>query len=113
MSYVSEQFAQQLIGQNIQAMQKDGSIVVGRLVRVMGGVAYLQPIDADQGKTVKTKAVIPLVLFNLLAISTLPFVYGGYPRPVYPAPYNPGYGPDFDGHDHGCCGGRGGYPGVY
>lgn len=113
MSYVSPMYAQQFVGQNIQALARDGSVVTGRLVKVDNGVMYLQPIQTeDAGKTVRTKAVIPLVLFNLLAISTLPYVYGTpFPQP---RPYYPVYGgrPDWDDRPGGCCGGRDGYPGF-
>jgi hypothetical protein len=64
-----------LIGRRIYAVKKDGTLVSGKLIRVSGQKLVLQP---DGGKNVRTSAVIPLVLFDLLAIGTSPFAYGPY-----------------------------------
>ncbi|ULL19003.1 50S ribosomal protein L33 [Paenibacillus sp. H1-7] len=66
---------QKLIGKTIYAMKKDGTQVSGKLVRVSGNQLVLAP---QKGKQVKTSAIVPLVLFDLLAIGTSPFAFGGY-----------------------------------
>ncbi|AIQ62960.1 hypothetical protein D3C81_132910 [compost metagenome] len=79
-----------LVGKNIIAVKKDGTSVSGRLVRVSGNRLIVEP---RKGKKVQTKALIPLVLFDLLAIGTAPYVYGYPGYPAYPAkPYGAGYG---------------------
>lgn len=52
----------------------------GKLIRISGNRLVL---EQPKGKKVKTKAIIPLVLFDLLAIGTAPYAYGGYPYGVY------------------------------
>lgn len=47
---------------------------MGKLLRVSGNRLVLQRIS---GKKVQTKALIPLVLFDLLAVGTAPYAYGG------------------------------------
>ncbi|WP_151732896.1 hypothetical protein [Paenibacillus tengchongensis] len=86
-----------LVGKQIVAVKKDGSRVTGKLVRVSGNRLILQKTS---GKKVQTKALIPLVLFDLLAVGTAPYAYGPYggygpgPGPVPYGPYGPGgYGP--------------------
>lgn len=79
-----------LVGKNIIAVKKDGTSVSGRLVRVSGNRLIIEP---RKGKKVQTKALIPLVLFDLLAIGTAPYVYGYPGYPAYPVkPYGAGYG---------------------
>lgn len=120
---VSREQARKLVGKTIYAVRKDGSIVTGKLVRAHQNKLYLQPGGGDKGKTVKTvktKAILPLVLFDLLAIGTLPYAFGGGyggfgggiggccgggfgPEPYGPGPIGPGaYGP-YGGFDGGCC----------
>ncbi|QUL56182.1 hypothetical protein KDC22_06545 [Paenibacillus tritici] len=77
-----------LIGKNIVAVKKDGSRVTGKLVRISGNRLILQRIS---GKKVQTKALIPLVLFDLLAVGTAPYGYGGG-YGYGGAPYGGGYG---------------------
>ncbi|MED5019001.1 hypothetical protein P9847_16945 [Paenibacillus chibensis] len=105
---VTRKQAQKLIGQQIVAVKKDGNLVTGKLVRISGNRLILQ---RSKGKSVQTKAIIPLVLFDLLAIGTAPFA-GGF--------YGPGFGPGF-GPGHGLgpypygapgIGYGGGYPGY-
>ncbi|HEY2494769.1 MAG TPA: hypothetical protein VGI33_17900 [Paenibacillus sp.] len=93
-SHVSKAEVQKLIGKNIVATRKNGSIVTGKLVRISGNRLILQ---RKSGKKVQTKAIIPLVLFDLLAIGTAPYAGHGYGAPYaghgYGAPYaGPGYG---------------------
>ncbi|MDB4867648.1 MAG: hypothetical protein JWR03_1981 [Cohnella sp.] len=73
MSHVTRSQAQELIGQQIYAVRKDGTVVKGKLVQVDGDQLSLQPMD---GNKAQTKAFIPLVLFDLLAIGTSPFGFG-------------------------------------
>ncbi|WP_223067871.1 hypothetical protein [Paenibacillus caui] len=87
-----EKQAKQLVGKKIVAYKKDGSVVTGKLVKIRGGRLYVQP---QSGKKVRTKAILPLVLFDLLAIGTAPYAYGGYygyPGYGYPKYGYPGYG---------------------
>ncbi|MEF3302263.1 hypothetical protein [Paenibacillus sp. GYB003] len=70
-STVKRQEVQKLIGKRIYAVRKNGSIVTGTL-RGMRGNELI--VEQEKGKAVKTKAFIPLVLFDLLAIGA----YGGY-----------------------------------
>lgn len=69
------------VGKRIVAYKKDGTMVTGKLVKVSGSRLFVEP----GGKQVKTKAIVPLVLFDLLAIGTAPYAYGGYPG--YPNGY--------------------------
>lgn len=70
---ISRQQAKKLIGQQVYAIKKDGARVSGKLVRIKGDRLYLQ---SSKGKSVRTKAILPLVLFDLLAIGTRPFAFG-------------------------------------
>ena len=92
-----------LVGKNIVAVKKDGSKVTGKLLRISGNRLILQRVS---GKKVQTKALIPLVLFDLLAVGTAPYAYGGGyggygPGPGYggygPGPGYGGYGPGYGG----------------
>ncbi|MGF7046710.1 hypothetical protein J2T13_001208 [Paenibacillus sp. DS2015] len=97
--HVSKAEAQKWLGKNIVATRKNGSMVTGRLVRISGNRLILQ---RSVGKKVQTKAIIPLVLFDLLAVGTAPFVGAGYgygygapyagPGPIGPVGPGPGYG---------------------
>jgi hypothetical protein len=83
-----------LAGKRIYAVTKHG-VAAGKLLRVLGQTAWLRP-DSIGGKKVKTQALLPLALYDLLAVGTAP--YGGF--------YGPYYGPYYPG------GGYGGYPGA-
>jgi hypothetical protein len=91
---VRKKDVEKLLGKHIYAMKKDGSLVEGKLVRISGGKLFLAP---KKGKQVKTSAIVPLVLFDLLAIGTAPYAYGygggfgGYGG--FGKPYGYGYGP--------------------
>ncbi|MEK8211919.1 hypothetical protein [Paenibacillus sp. FSL L8-0463] len=99
---VTKKQVMKLVGRNIVAVKKDGSKVTGKLLRISGNRLILQRVS---GKKVQTKALIPLVLFDLLAVGT--------------APYAGGYGPGYGGYPYGGNGGYGynkygGYaPGPY
>ncbi|MFM9281021.1 hypothetical protein [Paenibacillus jiagnxiensis] len=90
-----------LVGKQVYALRKDGTIVEGKLVRISGNKLYV----TNKDKKVKTSAIIPLVLFDLLAIGTAPFAFGGGYGPYG---YGGGYGPYGYGGGYG-----GGYPGYY
>ncbi|MCS7464089.1 hypothetical protein N0M98_28695 [Paenibacillus doosanensis] len=79
---VRKQDVQKLIGKTVYALKKDGTQVSGKLVRISGNKLILAP---QKGKQVKTSALAPLVLFDLLAIGTAPYagLYGGYPYGGY------------------------------
>jgi hypothetical protein len=75
MHRVGVEDAKKLIGKQVYCLKKDGTVASGKLVKVSGSRLLLaQP----KGKKVRTSAVIPLVLFDLLAIGTAPYAYGGY-----------------------------------
>lgn len=92
---VTRKQVEKLVGKVIFATRKDGSQVSGKLIRISGNRLVLQP---NRKKKVNTKAIIPLVLFDLLAVGTAPYAYG----------YN-GYGPGY-GYGPATYAG-GGYPG--
>lgn len=72
MRNVSKQEVRKLIGKSIYAVKQDGSVVTGKLVRVHQNKLVMSPLKRDKGKQVKTKAfILPLVLFDLLAIGTI------------------------------------------
>ncbi|MEC0180556.1 hypothetical protein P4H61_03475 [Paenibacillus peoriae] len=95
---VTRKQVEKLVGKVIFATRKDGSQVSGKLIRISGNRLVLQP---NRKKKVNTKAIIPLVLFDLLAIGTAPYAYGGYNG------YGPGYGYDPQPAPYT----NGGYPG--
>jgi hypothetical protein len=81
-----ERSLKSLKGKHVYAYRKDGSVISGKLVRTNDGYAI-----RIHRKHASTKALIPLVLLDLLAIGTEPYGYGygyGYGYP----PYYPGYG---------------------
>ncbi|UUZ83091.1 hypothetical protein LJK88_03835 [Paenibacillus sp. P26] len=69
MQQVRKEDVMKLVGKQIYALRKDGTVVEGKLVRISGNRLVVKP----QGKQVKTSAILPLVLFDLLAIGTAPF----------------------------------------
>ncbi|MCM3273722.1 hypothetical protein [Paenibacillus elgii] len=75
MPNVSKQDVAKLVGKKIYAVKKDGTVVEGKLVRINGNQLM---ISTRNGKQVKTSAILPLVLFDLLAIGTSPFAFGGF-----------------------------------
>ncbi|WP_141500523.1 hypothetical protein [Paenibacillus luteus] len=112
MRNVSKQQVRKLVGKSIYAVRPDGSIVTGKLVRVHQNKLILAPLKKDKGKQVQTKAfLLPLVLFDLLAIGTIPFFGGGFGGGGggCGGGYGGGYGGD-------CCNNnynQGGYGGDY
>lgn len=90
---ISKQQVSKYRGKKVYAVKKDGTIVTGTLAQISGNRLI---ITQSKGKKVQTKALIPLVLFDLLAIG----LYSGYG----------GYG-GYGGYDGGY--GGYGYPGYY
>ncbi|WP_411829461.1 hypothetical protein [Paenibacillus alginolyticus] len=74
-SKIRKDDVRKLVGKNIVALKKDGTQVTGKLVRISGNTLIVAP---QKGKKVQVKAIIPLVLFDLLAIGTSPFAFGGF-----------------------------------
>lgn len=117
MQRVSKELARKLIGKTVYAVRKDGSVASGKLVKIQQNKLYLRPTGSDKGKVVRTKAILPLVLFDLLAIGTLPYAYGtfgggfgggyggGYGNKCCPQPCggynNIGYNAGYDGYNNG------------
>ncbi|NUU59318.1 hypothetical protein [Paenibacillus agri] len=90
---VTKKQVMKLVGKHIVAVKKDGTKVSGKLVRISGNRLILQ---RSNGKKVQTKALIPLVLFDLLAVGTAPYAYGGYGGTPYGGGYGyGGYGPGY------------------
>ncbi|MFC3748394.1 hypothetical protein [Paenibacillus sp. GCM10012306] len=90
---VTKKQVMKLVGKHIVAVKKDGTKVSGKLVRISGNRLILQ---RSSGKKVQTKALIPLVLFDLLAVGTAPYGYGGYGGVPYGGGYGyGGYGPGY------------------
>jgi hypothetical protein len=87
-SIIRKEEVRKLIGQEVYALKKDGSQVSGKLVRIKGNTLFL---SSKKAKGVQTKAIIPLVLFDLLAIGTAPFAFGGYGSGGYGGYGYPGY----------------------
>lgn len=105
---VTKKQVMRLIGKNIVALKKDGTKVSGKLLRISGNRLILQRVS---GKKVQTKALIPLVLFDLLAVGTSPYAYGGYGYGG--APYGGGCGYGGGGYGYGCNPGYAGTPYPY
>jgi nitrate reductase NapE component len=72
-----------LVGKSVVAIKKDGTKVTGKLVKIKGSQVYIKPKNS---KKVSTKALLPLVLFDLLAIGR-PGAYGYPAGPGAIAPY--------------------------
>ena len=105
---VTRRQALRLVGKKVIATKKDGRTVVGKLMKVSGNRLIIQ---RNTGKRVQTKAIIPLVLFDLLAIGTAPYAFGGYGYPPYGGGY--GQGPKQVGGGYGPGGyGPGGFGGA-
>lgn len=111
MRNVSKGQVRKLIGKSIYAMRKDGSVVSGKLLRLRGHTLILsQKSHKAKGEKVRTKAfILPLVLFDLLVIATLPYWGGGYG-----GGYGGGCEGNFGGYgSNGYGEGYGGYGGGY
>lgn len=92
-SRIRKDEVRKLIGKEIVAVKKDGTQVTGKLVRISGNTLMVSP---QNGKKVQVKAIIPLVLFDLLAIGTAPYAYGGFGGGFgYGGGFGGGFGPGF------------------
>ncbi|RAP77254.1 50S ribosomal protein L33 [Paenibacillus montanisoli] len=65
---VSQKQISKYYGKKIYAVKKDGSIVTGTVTQIQGNRVILTQVTQEKGKTVKSKFLIPLLLFDLLAI---------------------------------------------
>jgi len=106
---VTKKQVMKLIGKNIVALKKDGTKISGKLIRISGNRLIVQHAS---GKKVQTKALIPLVLFDLLAVGTAPYSYGGYGYGGVPYGSGYGYGGSY-GYGYGYNQGYGGKPYPY
>ncbi|CAM3403197.1 hypothetical protein [Marinicrinis lubricantis] len=79
--------AKPFIGKNIVAMHRNGQKIQGKLVKIQGQKLYIQSTN----NKVQTKALLPLLLFDVAAIESPFFFGGGFGYP----PYGFGYGPFF------------------
>ncbi|MFD0871398.1 Uncharacterised protein [Chlamydia abortus] len=73
---ISRREVEKLVGKYVYAVKKDGSLISGKLRAIQGNQLIF---EYEKGKDARTKAIIPLVLFDLLAIGTSPFAFGGFP----------------------------------
>ncbi|HZG74257.1 MAG TPA: hypothetical protein VEZ72_00240 [Paenibacillus sp.] len=92
--------AKTLVGHPVAVKMKDGATVAGTLVRMSGDRLYVRTQAVGDAKrttashSVRTKALLPLLLYDVAALGAGP--YGGYgaygPYGPYGGPYGP-YGP--------------------
>lgn len=96
--------ARRLVGKNIYAINKKGAVITGKLLKISANTLYVQVKRRHKGtKKVHTSAILPLVLFDLLAVGgASPYGYGAGPYG-----FGGGFGPGLGG------GGLGGYPPGY
>jgi|CeladaMinimDraft_18_1061708.scaffolds.fasta_scaffold00093_6 hypothetical protein len=81
--------AKKLVGKKIYALKKDGSVVSGKLVGIRGNRLVL---EQPRGKA-QVKGLLPLVLFDLLAIGESPYGFGGPFYGGFGGPFGGGFGP--------------------
>lgn len=87
-----KRFSKKWVGRKIVAITKDGANIRGKVVKVSGNKIWIKRTEKNKAHT---SAIIPLVLYDLLAING-----AGVP------PYGPGIPP------YGGYGPYGGYPGY-
>ncbi len=108
---INKKSLRKLTGRTIYVINNKNIKITGKLVKLSGNKIYLQPTSIGN-KKVRTSAILPLVLFDLLAVGTSPYAlgYGGYPgygvgypggvvgglTPGYPYP-GIGYGAGYTG----------------
>lgn len=112
---VNKKSLRKLTGRTIYVINKEKIRITGKLVRVSGKKLYLQPTSIGN-KKVKTSAILPLVLFDLLAVGTSPYALGyGYPGygVGYPGGVVGGLAPGYPYPGIGYGAGYGGYTGFY
>ncbi|WP_127530649.1 hypothetical protein [Paenibacillus kobensis] len=103
MRNVSEHEVRKLIGRTIYATRRDGSVVVGRLMRVEDNKLYVETVGNSGG--IQTRAILPLILFDLLAIGL--FAGGGFGGGGKCCPPYGGGGYGYGGGGYGYGGGPG------
>jgi len=96
---IKKEEVRKLVGKKVYALKKDGTVVSGKLLGIKGNQLQLA---TNKTSKAATKAIIPLVLFDLLAIGTAPYAYG---------PFGGGFG-GFGGVGGGFGGFGGGFGGV-
>lgn len=85
MAAVTKEAAVSLVGKQIYAVRKDGSMVTGKLLKVVDNKIVMQQKSQPGQKT--RGLILPLILFDLLAIGLVSAQpYGG-----------------FGGYGGGCC----------
>lgn len=72
---IRKEEVQNLLGKHVYAVKNDGTVVEGKLLRVSNSHLFIAP---KKDKKARTSALMPLVLFDLLAIGTAPYAYGPY-----------------------------------
>ncbi len=86
--------AKTLVGRPVAVKMKNGATVSGTLVRLSGDRLYVLPQAAGGAKrttasrSVRTKALLPLLLYDVAALGAGP--YGGFGG--FGVPYGGGYG---------------------
>ncbi|MFD2114439.1 hypothetical protein ACFSTH_15500 [Paenibacillus yanchengensis] len=71
---VTKQRARKLVGKKIYAVQKNGKVVSGKLVKIQGNTLYISPSrskSSRKGKKVHTKCIIALTLLGIIAIGAI------------------------------------------
>ncbi len=115
---INKKTIRKLTGRTVYVINNKNVRLTGKLIKVSGQKLYLQPTSIGD-KKVKTSAILPLVLFDLLAVGTLPYTAGyggyagyGYPGYGYPGGVVGGYAPGYPGVGYPGVG-YGGYTGFY
>ncbi|HZG58480.1 hypothetical protein [Paenibacillus sp.] len=99
--------AKSLLGRDVAVRLKDGKTASGKLVRIQGGRLYIRPAAGAKGKPVATKALLPLLLYDVAALGAAaasPYTYG-YGYGGVPHGYAGAYGPYGYGYGYGVPGG--------
>ena len=95
MPAVTREAAVKLVGKQIYAVRKDGSMVTGKLLKLSDNKIIVEQASQPGRKT--RGLILPLVLFDLLAIglvSAQPYGgFGGYGGGCCGTPYGGGCGP--------------------
>ncbi|TVX98287.1 50S ribosomal protein L33 [Cohnella terricola] len=91
MSRVTRSQAQKLVGKQIYAVRKDGTVATGKLASISGNTLIL---EQPKNKKVQTKALLSLALLDLFTVGAVDGGFGwGYPGYGYDG-YGYGYGYD-------------------
>lgn len=71
---VSKQRARKFVGKKVYAVQQNGKVVTGKLIKVSGNTLYISannPKSRKSGKQVHTKCIIALTLLGIIAIGAI------------------------------------------